>query len=115
MFFGDPLLFQIHIWSEHAVGALKGRFQSLRGLRLNINTCKHHEAEWIRTCLILHNLILHHEPASDDLQEYEWFLDGVLMPDEQVDAFIWDGQRVRAQGDVKWQLVQEALFQERYQ
>jgi hypothetical protein len=117
MLFGDPLLFQIRIRSEHAIGALKGRFQSLRGLRLYINTRKHHEAaiEWIRTCLILHNLILHHEPASDDLQEYEWFLNGVPMPDERVDAFIWDGQRVHARGDVKRQLVQEALFHERYQ
>jgi len=108
---------QIRIRSEHAVGALKGRFQSLRGLRQYINTREDHEAavEWVRTCLILHNLILYHEPASDDLREYEWFLNDIPMPHEGADAFVWNGQPVRARGDIKRRLVQEALFCERYQ
>jgi len=69
--------------------------------------------ECIQTCLILHNLILHYEPASDDLSEYEWFLTDIPLPNEAADTFTWDGQPVRAvEGDVKRQLVQEALFHE---
>ncbi|KIJ28342.1 hypothetical protein M422DRAFT_140947, partial [Sphaerobolus stellatus SS14] len=50
---------RVRIHSEHAIGLLKGRFQSLKGLRQQIkDECDHCLAlQWIRTCLILHTLI----------------------------------------------------------
>ncbi|KIJ58573.1 hypothetical protein HYDPIDRAFT_102367, partial [Hydnomerulius pinastri MD-312] len=48
---------------EHAFAALKGRFQSLRELRLQIQTEKdvHIAVYWVMCCLILHNMIIRFE------------------------------------------------------
>jgi hypothetical protein len=45
------------------MGALKGRFQSLRGLRVNINSNEDHwEAlRWITVAIILHNAVIEFE------------------------------------------------------
>ena len=42
------------------MGALKGRFQCLRGLRVNINSVEDHirACRWITISIILHNLII---------------------------------------------------------
>ena len=42
------------------MGALKGRFQSLCGLRISINSKKEHHlaCRWITIAIILHNLII---------------------------------------------------------
>jgi len=42
------------------MGALKGRFQCLRGLRVNINSNSDHikACRWITVAIILHNLII---------------------------------------------------------
>ncbi|KIL53858.1 hypothetical protein M378DRAFT_182723 [Amanita muscaria Koide BX008] len=42
------------------MGALKGRFQCLRGLRVNINSPEDHvkAMRWITCVIILHNLII---------------------------------------------------------
>ena len=42
------------------MGALKGRFQCLRGLRVNINSNADHirACRWITVAIILHNLII---------------------------------------------------------
>ncbi|GAV10089.1 hypothetical protein RvY_19659 [Ramazzottius varieornatus] len=47
---------------------LKGRFQSLKALRLRIKNKKDHEfaVYWIRTCCMLHNMLL------DDEYDEEW-------------------------------------------
>ncbi|KAF7322259.1 DDE Tnp4 domain-containing protein [Mycena chlorophos] len=60
---------QVRIRSEHAVGFLKGRFQSLRGLRQQIkNEHDHRRAiEWIRACVIIHTLV--HEIETDGADE----------------------------------------------
>ncbi|KIJ27664.1 hypothetical protein M422DRAFT_190760 [Sphaerobolus stellatus SS14] len=52
-------LSRIRIRSEHVMGFLKGRFQSLKGLRQQIKDQQDHclAVEWIRTCLIIHTLI----------------------------------------------------------
>ncbi|KAF7319715.1 DDE Tnp4 domain-containing protein [Mycena kentingensis (nom. inval.)] len=46
--------------SEHCMGALKGRFQALRQLRVIIEWNKDHEAalHWIMVAIILHNMII---------------------------------------------------------
>lgn len=60
---------QIHIRSEHTIGLLKGRFQALRELRIQITSTKHHKwaVIFVRCCIILHNLILRLEGGDFDL------------------------------------------------
>ncbi|KAF9235925.1 hypothetical protein BU15DRAFT_18629, partial [Melanogaster broomeanus] len=54
---------KVHIRSEHAIGYLKGTWQSLRGLRVRLD----HEAHiqyaclWIITCIHLHSFTLGHQ------------------------------------------------------
>lgn len=52
-------LSNIRVKVEHAIGILKARFMSLRGLRFNIWEKKHliHAVNWIKTCIILHNIL----------------------------------------------------------
>nr|GAT46832.1 predicted protein [Mycena chlorophos] len=56
----------LRVWSEHCMGALKGRWQCLRGLRVNIESnADHVEAlRWITVCIILHNLVIDVEGES---------------------------------------------------
>ncbi len=58
---------QVHIWSEHAVGYLKGHFQSLKGLWQQIKSQEDHlrAIEWVRTCLVIHTII--HEIEDTDV------------------------------------------------
>lgn len=53
---------------EHAFAALKGRFQSLCELRLQIrkNEDLHVATYWITCCMILHNMIIHFEEQRRD-------------------------------------------------
>ena len=62
----DRYLSHLRVRSEHTMGALKGRFQCLRGLRLKINSKKDHlgAMQWIKCTIILHNLIIDVEGPS---------------------------------------------------
>ncbi|KAJ8581511.1 hypothetical protein M405DRAFT_715108, partial [Rhizopogon salebrosus TDB-379] len=53
-------LSKVRVRSEHAFGSLKGRFQSLRELRVQIQSEKDLKFanSWTRCCLILHNMII---------------------------------------------------------
>ena len=55
-------------YSEHAIGLLKGRFQSLRELRIQITLPKHHRwaIHFIRCCITLHNLVVRLEGGDFD-------------------------------------------------
>lgn len=46
----------VRIRSEHAIGYLKGRFQSLKNLRIAINSAKAHKfaTYWITSCITIH-------------------------------------------------------------
>ncbi|GAU99995.1 hypothetical protein RvY_10919 [Ramazzottius varieornatus] len=59
---------QARVIVEQTIGMLKGRFQSLKALRLRIKNKKDHEfaVYWIRTCCMLHNMLL------DDEYDEEW-------------------------------------------
>ncbi|RDX46160.1 hypothetical protein OH76DRAFT_1356611, partial [Lentinus brumalis] len=56
----DRLVSHIRVRSEHCMGALKGRFQCLRGLRVAINSAEDHvkALRWIKVAIILHNLVV---------------------------------------------------------
>lgn len=56
----DAQVSRLRVRSEHCIGELKGRFQSLRGLRVSINSYEDHvhALRWITVAIILHNLII---------------------------------------------------------
>lgn len=58
--FFDKHVSRLRVRSEHCMGALKGRWQSLRGLRLNVNSPASHAraVRWVSCCIILHNAVI---------------------------------------------------------
>jgi hypothetical protein len=56
----DKVVSHLRVRSEHCIGALKGRWQCLRDLRVNINSVADHEraCRWITVAIILHNLVI---------------------------------------------------------
>ncbi|KIK14035.1 hypothetical protein PISMIDRAFT_47580, partial [Pisolithus microcarpus 441] len=66
----DKTASNVQVWSEHCMGALKGHWQCLRALRVNINS-KHQHLEacrWMTIAIILHNLVIEVEGASQGAQ-----------------------------------------------
>ncbi|KAJ7487738.1 hypothetical protein B0H11DRAFT_1720976, partial [Mycena galericulata] len=63
---------QVRIRIEHTIGLLKGRFQSLKELRIQIFSRKQHmwALMWLRACIILHNLIVHLEEGNGIDEEW---------------------------------------------
>ena len=78
----DKVVASLRVRSEHCMGALKGRFQCLRGLRVHIDSNKdHYEAcQWISVAIILHNLIIDVEGSKS--AEYFGSVHG---PNEEAD------------------------------
>jgi hypothetical protein len=63
----------VRIRSEHAIGFLKGRFHSLKGLRMHIKDEKTHKfaTYWVAACVGVHSFAMQCEeeergPVSDD-------------------------------------------------
>lgn len=56
----DKVVASLCVRSEHCMGALKGHFQCLHGLRVNINSNQDHykACQWITVAIIIHNLII---------------------------------------------------------
>ncbi|KIK75622.1 hypothetical protein PAXRUDRAFT_117636, partial [Paxillus rubicundulus Ve08.2h10] len=50
----------VHVHVEHVFAALKGHFQSLWELHLQVITRKdiHIVVHWVQCCLVLHNMII---------------------------------------------------------
>ena len=59
---------QIRIRVEHAIGLLKGTFQSLKEIRIQLVDAKRHMIiiMWARVCIVLHNLIIRIEGDNVD-------------------------------------------------
>jgi hypothetical protein len=59
---------QVRVKSEHAMGYLKGRFSSLRGLRQQIDDVTDHKCAlaWVKTCIIIHTLVSFIEEGDED-------------------------------------------------
>ena len=66
----DHLVSHLRVRSEHCMGALKGRFQCLRGLRVAINDASDHirACRWIQVAIILHNIIIDIEGSASGAQ-----------------------------------------------
>ena len=86
----DKTTSRLRVRSEHCMGALKGRFQCLRGLRINIMSNEDHIAacRWITIAIIIHNLVIDVEGA----QSGEHFIRDHTRDDELNDR----GQRNEA-------------------
>jgi len=69
----DKAMSQLRVRSEHCMGALKGRFQCLCGLRVKINSHEDHYQvmRWISVVIILHNLIIDINGADCIHREWE--------------------------------------------
>jgi hypothetical protein len=84
---------QIRVKSEHTIGYLKGRFQSLRGLRQQIKNSQDHEIAlaWVRACLTIHNIIISIERVIDESDRFyqEMLADG--LTDAPVESEEADG------------------------
>lgn len=63
----DGAVAHLRVRSEHCMGALKGRWQCLRGLRICINSKHQHRAAclWMTIAIILHNLVIDVEGAAE--------------------------------------------------
>lgn len=65
---------RLRIRSEHAIGFLKGRFPSLRGLRLQINNANMHRIAtyWIAVCIAVHMFAfrVEREERGEDDEDY---------------------------------------------
>ena len=61
----------VRIHSEHAIGFLKGCFQSLKSLRVQIDSEDAHKyaTYWILACIVVHNFALDCEAQERDSDE----------------------------------------------
>ena len=94
----DNALFNNHvsilrIRSEHAIGYLKGRFQSLKNLRVHIKDRSSHvlATYWVAACIGIHSFAMQHE--ADERRE-----DGRASDDEYQDPFINEGLSTASSG-----------------
>jgi hypothetical protein len=102
---------QIRICVEHTVGLLKGTFQSLKEIRIQLTDTRRHMIiiMWARVCIVLHNLIIRIEGDNFD----EKWRDGLVRTgldrlhggfpdtddeDELGDDLEWARQRLETPG-----------------
>lgn len=83
----------VRIRSEHCVGFWKGRFPSLRGLRLEINNVKqlYFATYWIIATIAIHNFAIQHESGGDILTD-DFFRGGMRDLQEDQAQFVEEAQ-----------------------
>lgn len=116
----------IRICSEHCVGFLKGRWSSLCGLRVRIDSVqdKSFATLWVISCIHLHNFALMHEQGMD-MEADQFYITGVqLMEEERVAVENWQNMLAEQlftvedddevvsllEGRLKREMLKEALF-----
>jgi hypothetical protein len=82
---------RVRIRSENAIGYLKGRFQSLKSLRILIKNKRDHQLAtyWILACVVIHNIALDVEAeqrAEDEEVECDPFYEGCDMYRDDAEA-----------------------------
>ena len=84
----------VRIRSEHAIGFLKGRFQSLKGLRIRIVDERSHKfaTYWVLACVAIHSFAMRCE-------EEERRMDGEDSDAVDEDPFIFQGLSSESEGD----------------
>lgn len=112
---------RVWIRSEHAIGYFKGRFQSLKGLRVNIkDRATHHFAcSWVVACIAVHSYALLRKKeerdaegrdSEDDPFIQEGLSDGISSDDGAIEA-IGGGVRQRLLRAQVWrEKLKRALF-----
>jgi hypothetical protein len=113
---------QVRVKSEHAMGYIKGRFSSLRGLRQQIGDVIDHKRAlaWVKTCIIIHTLISFVEEGDEDNEFMEELVrEGRDAPDDVIVGHAdtgrdqSDSQR-EAQGQRKRTELKTMLFESLY-
>jgi len=80
---------RVRVRSEHCIGFLKGRFNSLRGLRIQINSQRNlaFASLWIVACIVVHNFALKRERAGGtDFDSDDFFAEGLRIIREEQDS-----------------------------
>ena len=97
-------LSRVRIRSEYAIGYLKGRFQSLKELRVRINNRKdmRFASCWIQVCIILHAFVIDHGLEINQ----EWLNDGGTWEQES-------RQRERNLDDEQRDIGEEEIIRQR--
>jgi hypothetical protein len=92
----------VRIRSEHAIGYLKGRFQSLKSLRVNIKDEASHKMAtyWVAACVAVHNFALacEDDERADDEDEAA----------RDRDPFIIDGLSSASDSDLNANLLPDS-------
>ncbi|KAF7323210.1 DDE Tnp4 domain-containing protein [Mycena chlorophos] len=83
----------LRIRSEHAIGYLKGRFHSLKKLRLRISDATTHKIAtlWVSACIIVHAFAQRHEResrADGESDSQDLFISEGLEEEESDDEFM---------------------------
>ena len=106
----DGVVANLCVRSEHCIGALKGCWQCLWGLCVNINSKQQHQAAcwWITVAIILHNLVIDIEGAAKGAH----FSSLHTSAEEEEDRGVYDlpVEEDVGTGDIKrHQLIEELL------
>jgi hypothetical protein len=92
---------------------LKGRFESLRELRIEINNRQQHEfaVMWIRCCIILHNLIILLEGDDCDMEWLEeLYQQGMSGGQQHADGGDGNPEEAEAESDAERQEFRATLM-----
>lgn len=119
----------VRIRSEHCMGFLKGRWASLRGLRVRINNERglQFASLWITACIHLHAFAMDHEDAHFITKDKFFKLGQRIMRQERRELREWNEAREREaaqleedmdeqgeiellEGRLKRERLKEALF-----
>ncbi len=110
----------VRIRSEHAIGYLKGRFQSLKDLRIQIDTEESHKLAtyWILACVVVHNFAMECEAQeradSEDTDDDPFIREGLSSSSSDSDGPAparLAGGRTLAAARARREELKEALFQ----
>jgi hypothetical protein len=105
---------KVCVKSEHAMGYIKGRFCSLRGLRQQIDNAIGHERAlaWIKTCIVIHTLISIIENDAEDLEFVEELIQlGQQDTTEAPSALVGTDAAQESRGQQKRNELKHKLFE----
>jgi hypothetical protein len=107
-------LLKVRVKSEHAVGYIKGRFCSLRGLRQQIDDAMDHERAlaWVKTCIVIHALVSKIEHGTEDQEFVEELIQLGLQDNVRAEVGIIGTDAIReSRGQQKRNELKHKLFE----